>query len=115
MNRQIDIHVINAIVELYILEYEDRKGLEVWQGINGRKKNSESAWCLETQDASQGGQDGEVSRSFHQIEAHGARGEGGKSTSQFVMTGNDSARLSDGLPGKKPCDERPGYGTTLQG
>lgn len=62
--------------------------------ING-KKNSESAWCLKTQEAFQGGQDGGVSRPFHQIEAHGARGEGGKSTSHFVMTGNDSAKLSD--------------------
>lgn len=63
--------------------------------ING-KKNSESAWCLETQASSQGGQVGGVSRPFHQIEAHGARGEGGKNTSHFVMTGNDSAKLSDG-------------------
>lgn len=63
--------------------------------ING-KTNSESAWCLKTQEASQGGQDGGVSRPFHQIEAHGARGEGGKSTSHFVMTGNYSAKLSDG-------------------
>lgn len=77
MNTQIYIHVINIIVELCILEHEDRKGLEVWQVING-KKYSESTWCLKTQEASQGGQDGGVSRPFHQIEAPGARGEGGK-------------------------------------